>query len=345
MTDTLNENAPSRETTTPAKAKLSAEDIIAYLVVGLCVAAGIIAIVLMVWIGHGRIDDETSLYAENPQPKLVTLAWHERAAVSAEQEALVELASVCDPAGSGPKATAAVSAGDSLDIDLPNPAATASPQSRGYLMAATYLSQAIGRARVEAATAVAYSDQSRQVLNWAIVLIGAGSTVLISLKSMASKETKPSVSYMLSVLAIVASALATSASGLNAFYTPNVEYEKSQRLLTSLQHLHSNLVIGMTRKAAVVGTDGGSVICAPIKATSWDKDWRLQWLRNLSDQFRSIQVSADVGSPGAEPTDENTGSEPLRGTDKPFLPETDSQSPVDRQPTSHPGTVTRVTQE
>ncbi len=269
-----------------------------------CVLAGIVAVVLMAWAGYTRMDDETK---RSTPYNLVPLAAHELTAASIEHNALLSLASTCPE---DPKDIQA--APQILDL-VPahgNPSATMEPRRfPGYLMATVYLSNAIGRARVEAASAVAYNDQSRQVLEWAIVLIGMGSTVLVSLKSAVSN--KSSVSFALSILAIVSSALATSASSLNAFYAPRIEYEKSQHMLTSLQHLHVNLVAGMTREAGVV-INRTSVICGPVTAASWDKDWRLRSIRTLTNQFQTILASANGGISGTDSlaTDEQFPTDP-----------------------------------
>jgi hypothetical protein len=261
-----------------------------------CLCVCLIALGLLGWL---------CWYNLNPNPHgLSSSAWHELVAARVEHHAIVDLRSACPPEASGivstHELTEIVPDDDSANADQAQP----DKPMPGYLMAAVFLSNAIGRARVEAATEVARYSLSMQGFEWAIILIGAASTVLVSLKSAVSNES--SLALPLSIVAIVASALATSASGLNAFYSPRTEHEKSLQQLISLQHLHADLAGGMMREAGVA-----EAICGSM---SGDKDWKFRRIKNFSDRFQAILVTPSAGMSGTGGDAEGEAVDTTRST-------------------------------
>jgi hypothetical protein len=84
--------------------------------------------------------------------------------------------------------------GESTTVGLGKDAAareqdsSASPLLSNYARAAIYLSDSIRRLRIEAAYAATSSDWRMNIFQWAIVIIGAVTTILISVKSIMSSD-------------------------------------------------------------------------------------------------------------------------------------------------------------
>jgi hypothetical protein len=105
--------------------------------------------------------------------------------------------------------------------------------------AAIYLSDGIIRARMELAGVISYNDRVMRVLNIALIIIGAVTTTLISVKATAGSEQMKSRLYQtIGIAAIVLSALGTVVSGLNSFYNPQEKYTRNQKSLDMLKQLH-----------------------------------------------------------------------------------------------------------
>jgi hypothetical protein len=113
-----------------------------------------------------------------------------------------------------------------------------------YARTAIYLSDEITRSRIESANN-AYANHWTMILfQWAIVIIGAVTTILISLKSiMTADDTQRPLSLRIGIAAILLSSIGTAASALNTFYGPREAYLKAERSLAALRQLHSDVAI------------------------------------------------------------------------------------------------------
>jgi hypothetical protein len=92
-----------------------------------------------------------------------------------------------------------------------------------YQRAIIYLSDSIARSRAEAATNASLNYSSMFWFQLAIVGIGAITTILISIKSIAPTGELPTtnnLSLWVGILAIIFSSLGTATSALNSFYGP-----------------------------------------------------------------------------------------------------------------------------
>jgi hypothetical protein len=79
---------------------------------------------------------------------------------------------------------------------------------------------------------------------WAIVIIGAVTTILISPKSiMTADDSQKTLSLKIGIFAILVSSVGTAASALNSFYGPREAYLKAEQSLAALRQLHSDIAI------------------------------------------------------------------------------------------------------
>lgn len=154
-----------------------------------------------------------------------------------------------------------------------------------------YLSDAVSRARLAAAVETGSSRQRMNFYEWLLVIIGAITTILISIKSMANEQTGRYV--VIGVLAIVFSALGTAGASLNAFFSPNDAYAKSERTLLQLRKLHAD----MTAYVAAHTDD----LCKSMNADGADEP-KTKTMRDFWDRYSQI-----VNTPG------NTATAPVGG--------------------------------
>jgi hypothetical protein len=146
-----------------------------------------------------------------------------------------------------------------------------------YILGAIALSNDIGRARVDMAGDEALDSAWMQIFEWALILTGAISTVLISVKSMSGSGDRSAAFTALGIGAIIFSTLCTSVAAVNSFYSPRSIYERDARTLTSLRNLHLQLAGGITRE---------NNLC--VSWTDWSKDWRFARIKAFSDQYAAI---------------------------------------------------------
>ncbi len=102
-----------------------------------------------------------------------------------------------------------------------------------------YLSDNVSWAQVQAAARLAQSRSRRNLAEWAIVIIGALTTIFISVKAMANERTP--AYEVIGVCAIIFSALGTAVASLNAFYSPSDAYVRNTTSLAQLHQLHVDL--------------------------------------------------------------------------------------------------------
>jgi len=158
----------------------------------------------------------------------------------------------------------------------------------GYLLSAIILSNGIARSRIDVAGDEVRDSAWEQVFQWGLVIIGAITTVLISIKSMSTGRTPL---YMgIGIAAIVFSALGTGVAAMNSFYSPRLLHDHDKRALAGLRQLHLQLATGLTREGN---------ICTAF--TDWKNDWRFQRIKALTDQYNAIinaVQSNDLGTEG-----------------------------------------------
>lgn len=190
------------------------------------------------------------------------------------------------------------------------------PKTLGVLVltnfhrAAIYLSDSIARTRSESASNASANHSNMFWFQLAIVGIGAITTILISIKSISpsgQSEHSPNWYYWIGIAAIVFSSLGTAASALNSFYGPREAYLKSERSLSALRQLHSDIVARVTSTTDSEHPEK----CPRFDPTNKDdpfgkqiQDWSIKFgaIVNASDTSASAQGSANPGaSPGAPP--------------------------------------------
>jgi len=173
----------------------------------------------------------------------------------------------------------------------------------GYLLAAIDLSFEIGQARVDLAREQVLEDISMQVFAWVGVLVGALTTILISVKSMMTTDRMP-MQFSIGAAAIVFAALGTAVAGLNSFYTPKIAYDRTTRSLATLRQLHEELATGMMREQQ-------ASLCQNL---SWPNDWRYKRIKGLTDQYIAVVAATQLTAPQPEgDATEEPPSTPLPG--------------------------------
>jgi hypothetical protein len=110
-----------------------------------------------------------------------------------------------------------------------------------------YLSNAIVRARVDTAIAVYDNYMRMNSYQIAIIVLGAITTILISIKAMSSDNKPPY--FIIGILAIVFSSIGTATSALNTFHGHRESYSRNQRSLATLRQIHHELAIMMSSEA------------------------------------------------------------------------------------------------
>jgi hypothetical protein len=172
-----------------------------------------------------------------------------------------------------------------------------------YQRAIVYLSDSITRNRIESATAANLNYTSMFWFQLAIVGIGAITTILISIKSIAPAGETPStnnLSLWVGILAIVFSSLGTATSALNSFYGPRESYLKSERSLATLRQLHSDIATKIASTTSLP-PDKCPKLDPKIKDDPYAKqlqDWttRLSAILNATDSGSTQNTSSTAGA-------------------------------------------------
>jgi hypothetical protein len=160
-----------------------------------------------------------------------------------------------------------------------------------FQRAAIYLSDAIARARVEFATNRISKYFWMSLLQITLVVIGAITTILISIKSISHPNTNATSGpyFAIGIAAIIFSSLGTAVAALNSFYHPRELYLESDRSLLALRQLHSDVVAYVTSNADLEHRDK----CLAINLKDRDDPKRKQ-LQRWTDRFGVIV--AGIGS-------------------------------------------------
>jgi hypothetical protein len=178
-----------------------------------------------------------------------------------------------------------------------------------YQRAVIYLSDSIMRSRVEAATNANQNYSSMFWFQLAIVGIGAITTILISIKSIAPTGESPAtnnLSLWVGILAIIFSSLGTATSALNSFYGPRESYLKSERSLAGLRQLHSDIAAKVTSTTPLPPEK-----CPKIDPANKD-DPQSKQVQDWTAKLAVIVNAADSGSASSQ----NAGSSSAAGLPK-----------------------------
>ena len=111
-----------------------------------------------------------------------------------------------------------------------------------FSTAVIYLSHAVAQKRAQVAAAATGAYSRMLEFQWLIVVFGAVTTILVSLKSM----TDPPIgkwSTWIGVGAVVFSTLGTATATLDSVYQVRGEYAKDRHLLNSLRRLHNDMAV------------------------------------------------------------------------------------------------------
>jgi hypothetical protein len=109
------------------------------------------------------------------------------------------------------------------------------------------ISRSAAGTRAELAAAAAQSRASMRFYQWLSVIIGATTTILVSIKSM-SNGTAGDRGYFVGIFAVVFSALGTAIASINSFEGPNDAYVRSERGLLQVRQLHLELALQVAQE-------------------------------------------------------------------------------------------------
>lgn len=167
--------------------------------------------------------------------------------------------------------------------------------------AAIYLSHAVARARVEAMGSAHDSYSRMQYFQIATVIIGAITTILISIKSTSIDNTR--LSLLIGILAIIFSSVGTATSALNSFYSPREGYIKNQKSTSVLRKLHMDI-------ATTVSSQAESDTCTPMTEDNSKKV--KEWSKQLGDLLDDSAGHAIQAQGGGKITPSSDGSSMVR---------------------------------
>jgi hypothetical protein len=172
-----------------------------------------------------------------------------------------------------------------------------------YARAAIYLSDEISRSRIESANNAYVNHWVMVGFQWVIVLIGALTTILISLKSIMTADGQQRAwSLRIGIAAILCSSIGTATSALNSFYGPRETYLKAERSLAALRQLHSDIAI----QIGSIREPQGKKECPSFDPANKDdalykqvQDWKtkLGVIVNASDSGSSYPSETSVPDP------------------------------------------------
>jgi hypothetical protein len=283
-----------------------------------CVAVAVLLVLGLVGVAVWRV--HVALAPDDTAPRLNASAYAEFLAAQADHAAILATSAQC--------ADQVANFKHPLKLDarflaiapdgraLPDVVALTQPvvETPSYLLAAIHLSYNIGRARVDLAGRQIEDYVWLQVFQWAIVVIGAITTILISVKSMATERTR--FYQLIGTVAIVFSSVGTAVAGLNSFYSPKTTYEQTTRSLATLRQLHIQLASGIARE---------NQICTTWSSTAgWQSDWRFKRIKSLSDQYIAV-ISATA-----------PGTSQFEGDNEPSPPSSGAASPAGGEGSGRP---------
>jgi hypothetical protein len=157
------------------------------------------------------------------------------------------------------------------------------------------LSSAISSARTQLAAAAADNETTRYLLQVSIIIIGALTTIFVSIKSIIDKNATYSI--QIGILAVVFSAVGTGLSGLNSFVGPGASFATAERALIQARQLQLDLGLFVAQQKD---------LCAEFDP---DKtvDTRTKKITELSEKLRDILGSGLGGSLPASASEQQGG--------------------------------------
>jgi hypothetical protein len=165
-----------------------------------------------------------------------------------------------------------------------------------------YLSNAVARERIEAASDMNGHYSRMKHFQIAVTIIGAITTVLIGIKSMSNNNT--TAYFIVGLLAMTFSSVGTAASALNAFYRPREAYNESQKNLSLLKQLHVEIAVAVNSAA-----DGENCLKMTDKNDGTVKQWTKRLATILSSSGAAAQSEVkgpdenpQINSPAVPPT-------------------------------------------
>jgi len=193
----------------------------------------------------------------------------------------------------------------------PEPIVLPTPNS---ILPAIVLSYRIGWSRVALAEQERESEVRMNHFQWCIVLIGAITTILISIKTIS--QIRPGLQIWIGVIAMIFSTLGTATATMHSFYAPRIVHDHAQQGLQTLQALHLQLTSAVVRDRHP---------CDPPKP--WPNDWRAKRIKAITDQYVAAigAAHAPANAADSDETEERpkevdhtlgTGTQTTRGTER-----------------------------
>jgi len=148
----------------------------------------------------------------------------------------------------------------------------------GYQQAILFLSDAIGRARLAAASESANDKPDMRMLGWVSVVIGAIATLLVTIKSSMTAP-QPNQKWMrvmfygIGIIAIMLSGTVTALTSIKQFYDPSRSYKISNAALMELQRLHKTVALDFVGSSDDIKCNAGAV----------DNEKVAKWSKRLAD--------------------------------------------------------------
>jgi hypothetical protein len=156
-----------------------------------------------------------------------------------------------------------------------------------------------------------------------IVGIGAITTILISVKSISNSGQSEFAGhwyFWIGIAAIIFSSLGTAASALNSFYGPRETYLKTERSLSALRQLHSDIVARVTSTTDTEHPENCPKSNPANKDDLYGKqvqDWSAKYgaIVTASDNSTTTQGNANSGAPREAVGDREPGGAQLHRHD------------------------------
>jgi hypothetical protein len=161
-----------------------------------------------------------------------------------------------------------------------------------------YLSQAISARRSILAAATAQAQSAMDGWKWAAILVGAITTILVSIKSVI-EPTGPiakKVLFIVGLLAITFSAAGTATSALQSSFGSQEAFANNARALGDLRQLHAQIATGVAQAYT-------AELCGASSSDGKTTNSIATQVKHWSDQF-----SASLGIAGATPDQKSAGT-------------------------------------
>lgn len=165
------------------------------------------------------------------------------------------------------------------------------------------ISREASLARAEFAGSASNSRSDMLFYQWMIVIVGALTTILVSIKSMSNGTEHGRAYFIVGILAVVFSACGTALASMNSFLSPNDNYVRSERALLQVRQLHWELA-----QIVAQNTD----LCVGYDPTKAD-DPRGKQLTDLSTRLKELIASSGVSGNASSGTSVSTGSSSSSG--------------------------------